>query len=123
MFHFDLAQVKVKIETIENEMAREDFWDNPETSQAEMKALKGFKDKVSAYEQLVEAYDDVETMMRIAEEEDDESLIGEITTMAETFLKNTTPCAYRRYYQVHMTKIMGLYRYMQVQVEQNLVIG
>ncbi len=87
MFHFDLAQVKVKIETIENEMAREDFWDNPETSQAEMKALKGFKDKVSAYEQLVEAYDDVETMMRIAEEEDDESLIGEITTMAETFFE------------------------------------
>ncbi len=66
-------------------MAREDFWDDPEKSQEEMKALKGLKDKVASFEQLSEAYDDVQTMISIAEEEDDDSLVEEIKSMAEHF--------------------------------------
>ncbi len=87
MFHFDLINVKIRIETIENEMAREDFWDDPTNSQEEMKTLKGLKDKVKAYEEIVEAYDDVQTMITLAEEEDDESLIAEIKTMADKFIQ------------------------------------
>ena len=87
MFHFDLINVKIRIETIENEMAREDFWDDPANSQEEMKTLKGLKDKVSAYEEIVEAYDDVQTMITLAEEEDDESLVSEIKTMADKFIQ------------------------------------
>jgi peptide chain release factor 2 len=87
VFHFDLINVKIRIETIENEMAREDFWDDPTNSQEEMKTLKGLKDKVKAYEEIVEAYDDVQTMITLAEEEDDESLIAEIKTMADKFIQ------------------------------------
>jgi peptide chain release factor 2 len=87
VFHFDLINVKIRIETIENEMAREDFWDDPTNSQEEMKTLKGLKDKVQAYEEIVEAYDDVQTMITLAEEEDDESLVAEIKAMAEKFIR------------------------------------
>ena len=68
-------------------MAREDFWDDPTNSQEEMKTLKGLKDKVQAYEEIVEAYDDVQTMITLAEEEDDESLVAEIKAMAEKFIR------------------------------------
>lgn len=47
--------------------------------------MKGLKDKVASFEQLSEAYDDVQTMISIAEEEDDDSLVEEIKSMAEHF--------------------------------------
>ncbi len=86
MFHFDLANIKVRIETLENEMGREDFWDDPSKSQEVMKTLKGYKDKVEAYEDLSESYDDLLTMIELAEEEEDESLVDDIRSMKDAFV-------------------------------------
>ena len=85
MFHFDLDNVKIKIETIENEMGREDFWDDLDRSQKLMKDLKSYKDSLEAFEVLKESFDDLVTMIELADEEDDESLIEDIESMKEEF--------------------------------------
>ncbi len=85
MFHFDLNNVKIKIETIENEMGREDFWDDPTRSQSLMKELKTYKDTVEAFDELKESFNDVVTMIELAYEENDESLIDDIISMEEEF--------------------------------------
>lgn len=87
MFHFDLINVKIRIETLENEMGRDDFWNSLEAAQEIMKELKGYKDLVAEYESIVTAYSDVMTMINIAIEEQDESLLAEIKEMEDIFLE------------------------------------
>ena len=86
MFHFDLNNVKIKIETLENEMGLEDFWDDPSRSQELMKDLKSYKDSLEAFEELTESFDDLNTMIEIAYEEEDESLIKDIESMKSDFI-------------------------------------
>lgn len=86
MFHFDLTNVKIKIETLEFEMGRADFWDDPNSSQEIMKTLKTYKDKLEAFNALVELFDDLKTMIEIAFEEEDESLIVDIIAMEDHFV-------------------------------------
>lgn len=86
MFHFDLINVKIKIETLENEMGLEDFWDDPNRSQTLMKDLKSYKDSVEAFDQIRESFDDLMTMIELADEENDESLIEDIESMKEEFI-------------------------------------
>jgi peptide chain release factor 2 len=86
VFHFDLTNVKLKIETLENEMGRDDFWDEPTRSQELMKNLKSYKDSVEAFDALKESFDDVMTMIELAYEENDESLIVDIESMKNEFI-------------------------------------
>lgn len=88
MFHFDLINGKIKIETLENEMSRENFWDNPEESREIMQVLKNLKDKVEAFEELSALYTDLMDMIDIAMEEDEESLLEEIKEMELNFITN-----------------------------------
>lgn len=88
MFHFDLINVKIKIETLENEMSREDFWNNPDESREVMQTLKNLKDKVEDYEELSNLFTDLMDMIDIAMEEDDESLLQEVKDMESEFIGN-----------------------------------
>lgn len=67
-------------------MGREDFWNDTDRSQEIMKELKGYKDKVEKFEQIVEAYEDVMTMIELADEEEDDSLLKEIQAMETDFV-------------------------------------
>lgn len=87
MFHFDLINVKIRIETLENEMGLDNFWNSLESAQEIMKELKGYKDLVNEFESIVTAYSDVITMINLAMEESDESLLEEIKSMEEIFIK------------------------------------
>lgn len=87
MFHFDLINVKIRIETLENEMGRDDFWNSLEAAQEVMKELKGYKDLVTEFESIQNAFSDVMTMINIAIEEQDESLLTEIKEMEAIFLE------------------------------------
>ena len=69
-------------------MEAPDFWDDIEGSQEVMKELKGLKATLEAYEALESSYEDIETMIEMAEEEDDRSLLPELAEMQETFKEN-----------------------------------
>ena len=62
------------------------FWDDPEQSQEMMKKLKSMKDDIATYHTLQEQYEEIETLIEMAEEENDASLIEEIQTTLDEFI-------------------------------------
>lgn len=61
------------------------FWDNAENSTKIVKELKLLKDSVKAAKDLEQQYEDIATMMDMADEEDDKTLIPEIRSMISAF--------------------------------------
>lgn len=66
-------------------MEAPDFWDNPEKSQESMKTLKSMKDDIAVYARLKEEYEEIETLIEMAAEENDASLIPEIQELFDDF--------------------------------------
>lgn len=67
-------------------MEEPDFWDDPESSQESMKTLKSLKDDVETYAVLREQYEEIETLIEMAYEENDASLIPEIQETLDSFI-------------------------------------
>ena len=66
-----------RIKEIEAEMNEPTFWDNAEKSTAMMKELKTLKDYIGDYDKIKGSYDDILTLIEMAEEENDEDLVAE----------------------------------------------
>lgn len=62
------------------------FWDDADKSTALMKELKNLKDTVDQYSKLKQGYEDVETMIEMAYEENDPEMIPEIQEMLDDFI-------------------------------------
>jgi len=62
------------------------FWDDAENAQSLMKELKNLKDAAQAFYELQTKYEDVETLIQMAYEENDSSLIPEIDEALEMFI-------------------------------------
>ena len=54
-------------------------------SQDVMKELKGLKDAIEEYDRIKSMYDDIEVLIEMAEEENDSSLLEDISAMADEF--------------------------------------
>ncbi len=81
----DLERLKGEIARLEEESAKPDFWNDQENSQKVSRKIGDYKNTVSSYEKLKESYDDVVTMIELAQEEDDESMLPEIEELAQKF--------------------------------------
>ena len=66
-------------------MEAPDFWDNPEKSQESMKTLKSMKDDIAVYAKLKEEHEEIETLIEMAAEENDASLLPEIQELLDDF--------------------------------------
>ena len=66
-------------------MEAPDFWDNAEISQKKMKELKGMKDDMETYQNLITQKEDMETLIEMSYEENDPSMIEEIQEMLDEF--------------------------------------
>lgn len=82
-----ISAAKEKIAELEAQSAAEGFWDNLENSQKVLKETSKLKNKVSAYEGLCGDFDDTLTLIEMADEEGDESLIPEVTESVDRVLK------------------------------------
>jgi peptide chain release factor 2 len=63
------------------------FWEEADKAQGLMKELKNLKDTVEEFHQLKTRYDDVETLIQIGYEENDSSLLPEISEALEEFIQ------------------------------------
>ena len=79
MIHFDIAGTLKEIEELEEKSAAPDFWEDMENSQKVLQKTKQLKDKVSRYNGLKTAWEDALTLIELANEENDESMLPEIT--------------------------------------------
>lgn len=70
---------------MEREMEAPGFWDEPERSNKLMKQLKDLKSTVEICERLDGQYEDVETLIQMAYEEEDASLAADIRSELDAF--------------------------------------
>lgn len=82
-----ISAAKEKIAELEAQSAAEGFWEDLENSQKVLKETSKLKNKVSAYEGLCGDFDDTLTLIEMADEEGDESLIPEVTESVDRVLK------------------------------------
>ena len=66
-------------------MEAPDFWNDVEHSNEVMKTVKGLKDILEAYKRVEEEYDEVGTLIEMADEEEDTSLLAEIEETLNQF--------------------------------------
>ncbi len=66
-------------------MEQPGFWDDVTNSRNVARELKELEDSVAGYEKLETDYSDIETLIAMAEEDGDESLVPEIGEMLESF--------------------------------------
>lgn len=66
-------------------MEQPGFWDDVEESQKLMIELKGLKGVIEDFDSISTQFEDIETLIEIADEEQDESLIAEIGELVDSF--------------------------------------
>ena len=74
----DLDSKKKRIEELEADMEAPGFWDDPDKSNKAMKELKTLKDSFEGYNSLKSGLEDINTLIEMADEMQDDSLISEI---------------------------------------------
>ena len=86
--HFDVAVSEKEIANLEELTVNPEFWNNAEESQKILKKIKFLKNKISAFKKLEGDYEDVITLLVLAKEENDESLLAEIKKGMKDFLND-----------------------------------
>lgn len=72
-----------EIEKLENEAMQPGFWDDMAASQQVLQKTKQLKDKVASYDGLHSSWEDTLVMIELANEENDESMLSEISGAVE----------------------------------------
>lgn len=78
MVHFDIQALEQQLSEIEAETLSNTFWDDHQKAQEVLKMKKGIETKIQQYKKLENDTDDLLTLIDLALEESDESLIKEI---------------------------------------------
>jgi len=73
----DVEALRAKVQQIEAEMAQPGFWEDRSAAQAKARELEGIKGRLSDYNRLVAALEEVEVLGELAEEEGDEGARAE----------------------------------------------
>lgn len=72
-----------EIEELEQKAMAPDFWDDMENSQKVLQKTKQLKDKVARYDDLRNSWEDTLTLIELADEENDESMLSEVKQAVE----------------------------------------
>lgn len=81
----DLDNKQKRIEELEADMEAPGFWDDTDKSQKAMKELKGLKDAFERYDELISGLEDAKTLIEMAEEANDTSLVAEVEEEINNF--------------------------------------
>ena len=74
-----IEKIKEEIEDLDGKASAEGFWDDMESAQKILQRSSALKAKLADYEALVTEYHDAMTMVELANEEGDESLLADCT--------------------------------------------
>ena len=75
---FNPAELRNKIEEYDLMASEPDFWNDSERSQKILQEAGALKNKLADYERVVQSYEDACTLLEMALEENDESLLEEL---------------------------------------------
>lgn len=80
-------ELKKEISALEAKAAEPNFWDDIDASQKILQKTSQLRDKVSKYDMLVRDYEDALTLIELANEAEDVSLLIEVTESVEKFVQ------------------------------------
>jgi peptide chain release factor 2 len=83
---FDPASLEKELTKINEQTENKDFWDDHESAQKLLKEKKAIENKLNEYKNLEQELEDIETLITMAEEAQDESIVPEIETMSQRVL-------------------------------------
>ena len=83
----DIDGANKEIAELEAAAAAEGFWNDLENSQAVLKKTSQLKNKVAMFSSLENGYSDVLTLIEMANEEEDEGMLDEVTKSVDDYLK------------------------------------
>ncbi|MBQ6867432.1 MAG: PCRF domain-containing protein, partial [Clostridia bacterium] len=75
---YDLDKCSAEIKKLQDISSKPDFWNDPTESQKVLQKIKQLEQKIKGFYSLVSSYEDLTTLIVMAIEEDDESLLPEI---------------------------------------------
>lgn len=78
-------RLSVQVAELEMKAAEPGFWDDLDNSQQVLSRTKQLKNRIEEYDQLTTRYEDAMTLIEIAQEENDESVLQEIESLSENF--------------------------------------
>ncbi len=78
-----LDKLKMEIEQLEQRASQPGFWDDVENSQKVLQKTGALKNKVAEYDALVSLYEDTMSLIELADEEEDLSLLEEAQSEVE----------------------------------------
>ena len=82
-----MDRVLEQITELESRSSVPGFWDNSEESQKVLQQISRLKNTAEKYDRLKQLFEDAETMLEMAEEEDDEELANELGETMEQLQK------------------------------------
>ena len=88
-----IEDMERELQELHEEMNADGFWDNLERSTHVNRRIASLEGKIKHYDSLVSGCDDVDTMMELAQEENDESMVEEISAELERLEKETEALA------------------------------
>jgi len=74
----DMESARREVARLEAEAAVDGFWNDRENSQKVLRRTKQLQNKVARYDRLVSQWEDLTTLVEMAIEEEDDSLLGEV---------------------------------------------
>ena len=83
----EIEKAKEEITELHDRASMPNFWDDLENSQKIMQRIRQLETKVEHFQKLSARFDDLLAMIELANEENDESLLPEISDDAEKFKK------------------------------------
>ena len=84
---FNIEKKQERISQIENEMEKQDFWDDVKKSQEILKEMKKLKSKLEVINNLQEKYEDLGVLIEMGDEEEDQSVVQEVAEELKDFKK------------------------------------
>ncbi len=87
MSPFNPEALKLKVEEYDMKVSEPGFWDDPDKSQKILQEAGSYKNKLQALENVTTAYEDAQTLLEMAVEEDDPSMEEEIREQVDHFKK------------------------------------
>ncbi len=82
-----LKELQAEVDRLEEQSAQPDFWDDVDNSHKVLQRISQGKNKIATYDSLKRKYDDAMTLIELADEENDESLVDEVIENVDEVIK------------------------------------
>ncbi len=87
--YLDIETTRKRLVELEPELVRPDLWEDPERAQAVGREYAALKDDIDLLDGLGARLADAEILFQLAQEEDDDSVAGELEVAPSGKLSNT----------------------------------